>query len=68
MDGSTTPAPGRWNGWARNGSRGRWRCLVRGAASATAAMEELRQATAAGRHVDLTVLPEGRSPDDRAGR
>jgi len=45
MDATTTPTPARWCGWARNGSRGKWRCLVRG-----------------------TALPEGRHPDDRAGR
>jgi hypothetical protein len=26
---ASTP-PERWSGWARNGSRGRWRCLVHG--------------------------------------
>jgi hypothetical protein len=63
---TTPPAlpPALFCGSTRSGPRARWRCLLRGASSDREALEQLRQATAAERFVDLTVLPEGRRPDD----
>jgi hypothetical protein len=60
--------PLRWCGWARTGTRGRWRCLIHGAATQDEVMEQLRLLTARDKHVDLCVLPEGKSPDDSPGK
>ena len=57
-------APPRWNGWARTG-RGKWRLLVRDAATDTEAMEKLRAMTSSSKFIDLCCLPQGRTPFDR---
>src|SRR5262249_41376518 len=61
---TTTPSTTTWNGWARL-PRGRWRCLVTGAASDDEALKQLRQVTAKERLIDLVVLVEGKRPTDR---
>jgi len=68
MSSGTTTTGQHWGGWARRGSRGKWRRLVQDAPSEREAMEQLRQATAGERFVDSCILPAGRHPDDKGPR
>jgi len=61
-----SPPPATFDGWCRR-PRGRWRCLVRGAASDREALEALRELTAGEPFVDLCALPPGRHPNDGLG-
>jgi hypothetical protein len=61
---STTPATPAttWHGWARRGSRGRWRSLST-AATSDEALALVRKATSSWQHVDVCVLADHRDPN-----
>ncbi len=66
---ATHDTSARWNGWARiGGARGKWRCLVRFAASDREALDELRRLTAGWQFVDLCVRPVDRGGPDNDRR